>query len=185
MRPRLGALALSVLAVGCASAGRGDAAACGPTTGALTASTSLAPLAGDFVLTLVATPARQVAGYLHLRAAPPGRTMGAARLAFVGTTDVRVEGVGAQRIGDVGGTAPDAPGVGVYEARPATGAPSVTARIGSLSNMAPTPGLTAIEGSYFTLFIARVDGSGFAGSWRSGTGPVDEVRGPFCAVRVS
>ncbi len=144
-------------------------------------------MAGRFVLTLVGDGAtgRLIGGYIILRAAPPGTdgpTAGA-RTALVGTTDVHLESVGALRLGDTGSSDPRAPGVAVYEQRAASGAPTVTARIGSQTTAARTPGLEQIEGAYTVLFVRRISSSGFAGGWQSGDGRND-VRGHFCAERV-
>jgi len=149
-------------------------------------------MAGRFVLTMTATGGprngRTVAGYLTLREAPTGTPgpSAAARTALVGTTDVLLEGVGALRLGDTGAEDPRAPGVAVYEQRAANGVPTVSARIGSQTTAAPTPGMLQIEGSATALFVRRIDGGGFAGSWQSGTGqPGAGAQGYFCAVPVS
>lgn len=178
----------AVVLAGCATRQNGSAAACAPVSGALASGVSLAPMAGRFVFTMVAQDGRNVAGYLTLRAAPanlPGPAAGA-RTSHIGTTDILLETVGARRLGDTGSESPQAPGIAVYEQRPATGAPTVTARIGSRITAPPTPGMTQIEGEYTTLFVRRVSGDGFSGGWTSGDGsPGAETRGRFCAVRVS
>lgn len=190
MKRRGAAAAASLVLVGgaaCAGMSRGAAAPCEPVAGVLAAGTSLAPMSGRFVLTLVGTgaPGRTIGGYIVLREAPartPGPAPGA-RTALIGTTDIHLESVGALRLGDTGSSDPRAPGVAVYEQRPASGAPTVTARIGSHTTAAPTPGLQQIEGSYTVLFVRRITSSGFAGGWQSGDGR-NEVRGHFCAERV-
>jgi len=148
-------------------------------------------MAGRFVLTMTATGGAQngrtVAGYLTLRDAPagtPGPTADA-RTALIGTTDVLLEGVGALRLGDTGAEDPAAPGVAVHERRAANGVPTVTARIGSHTTGAPTPGMLQVEGSATALFVRRIEENGFAGGWQSSTGqPGAGAQGYFCAVRV-
>jgi hypothetical protein len=150
-------------------------------------------MTGRFILTLVATAGpragQTTAGYLTLRAVPegtPGPAPGA-RTAFIGTTEIGLETVGALRLGDTGSSDPRAPGVAVYEQRAATGVPTVTARIGSVITAPPTPGLVQIEGSYMVLFVRNVGSPGFTGGWASAEGGTmgNEARGHFCAVRVT
>lgn len=186
-------LAVLLVLAACASAGGRSASSCQPlTSGALPAGTQLRPMAGRFVLTMTATggarSGQSVAGYLTLREAPAGTAgpTAGARTALVGTTDIIIESVGALRLGDTGSEDPAAPGVAVYEQRAAGGVPTVTARIGSQTTAAPTPGMLQIEGSATALFVRRIDGGGFAGSWQSSTGqPGAGAQGYFCAVRVS
>jgi hypothetical protein len=184
---------LTLLALaGCASGGGGaSGSACAPaTTGTLAAGTQLGPMAGRFILTMVATGGAQngrtVAGYLLLREAPAGTPAPAAgaRTALVGITDIILESVGALRLGDTGAEDPRAPGVAVYEQRAANGVPTVTARVGSHITAAPTPGMMAIEGQTTVLFVRRIEQGGFAGGWRSGDGSPRGPEGYFCAVRV-
>jgi len=186
MIERAAAPLVAVLAA-CAGMSRGTTSSCEPVTGALAAGTNLTPMSGRFVLTLVGTgvPGRVIGGYVTLREAPtgtPGPAPGA-RTALIGTTDIHLESVGALRLGDTGSGDPRAPGVAVYEQRAASGAPTVTARIGSQTTAAPTPGMQQIEGSYTVLFVRRITSNGFAGGWQSGDGRND-VRGHFCAERV-
>lgn len=185
-------LSLAAIAA-CASAGGGRSAGaeCEVVTGSLPADIALAPLAGRFVITLHATGGAQrgntVTGYVTLRAAPQG-TPGpapAARTAFIGTTDVRLETVGALRLGDTGSDDPRAPGVAIYEQRGANGATTVTGRVGSYVTGAPEGGQVPIESAFTALFVRRIEAGGFAGGWTSGTGRMDGDRsGHFCAVRV-
>lgn len=185
-------LALVLAASACASmrgAGGGQAA-CEPASGNLPAAT-LAPMAGHFILTLVATAGpragQSVGGYLTLRQAPAGTpSPGAnARTALIGTTDVGLEVVGALRLGDTGSEDPRAPGVAVYEQRAAAGV-TVTARVGSQATIVAEPGRQQIEADYTALFVRRVGGEGFSGGWASAPGGAAgrEARGHFCAVRV-
>jgi hypothetical protein len=161
------------------------------TTGMLPAGTQVGPMAGRFVLTMVATAGpqngRNVAGYLALRE-PPAGTAGPAqgtRTALVGTTDIILESVGALRLGDTGAEDPRAPGVAVYEQRAASGVPTVTARIGSQTTAAPTPGMLQLEGAATVLFVRRIGNGGFQGGWQStGPEPGNRAQGHFCAVRV-
>ncbi len=189
----------AVLAIGaltaCATMGGagGSQRSCEPVAGALPASTSLAPMQGRFILTMVATAGprtgQSIGGYLTLRQAPAGTPAPAAgaRTALIGTTDIGLEVVGALRIGDTGSDDPRAPGVAVYEQRPASGGPTVTARIGSGSTAVSSSGLREIEADHMALFIRRIGTDGFAGGWSSAPGGMTgrEARGHFCAVRVT
>lgn len=167
------------------------APACAPVSEALPAGAPLNPMAGRFVITMVASSGRAsgqtAAGYLTLRQAPadlppPGA---GARTVFVGVTEVGLEVVGAMRLGDTGSENPRAPGVAVYEQRPAAGAATVSARIGSAITGPAAPGMMPIEGAYTALFVKRIGAQGFAGDWTSGDGVGGEARGHFCAVRVT
>jgi hypothetical protein len=149
-------------------------------------------MSGRFVLTMVAARGtrngQSVSGYLTLREAPVGTPGPAAgvRTALIGTTDVILESVGALRLGDTGAEDPRAPGVAVYEQRAANGVPTVTARVGSATTAAPTPGMMQIEGQFTVLFVRRITGTGFAGGWRSGgPEPGGGAEGYFCAARIS
>ena len=191
VRARFAAVALAV--AGCATVrAAGDAARCEPTEAALAPGAALTPLAGRFVLTMVASAGERrgesVSGYLTLRAAPPGTPgpSAGARTALVGTTDVAVGRVGALRLGDLLSEDPRAPGIAVYEQRATSGAVTVTARLGSVITAPPTPGMAPIEGQHTALFVRRISSGGFAGAWSSGSGdPGSEARGHFCAVRVA
>lgn len=160
-------------------------------TTALGADARTADLAGRFVVTMVATAGERrgesVSGYMVLRTAPTGTPAPAAgaRTALIGTTDIALARVGALRIGDTWSEDPRAPGVGVYEQRPANAGPTVTMRLGSATTAAPTPGMMQIEGQYTVFFVRRIAAGGFAGGWQSGSGDAaTEARGHFCATRV-
>lgn len=191
MTPRYGVLAAVIAVAACATARGGGAPVCVPVTGSLPSGTSLAPLQGRFIITLVADagPRRgqTAAGYVTLRNAPAGTPgPGAnARTVLVGVTDVGLEIVGALRLGDTGSEDARAPGVAVYEQRTQS-ALTVNARIGSLITTPPTPGERAIEGSYTVLYVRHIAAGGFAGGWASAEGGTmgNEARGHFCAVRV-
>ena len=62
-----------------------------------------------------------------------------------------------------------------------TGSPSVILRVGSI----PTDE-SLFDGSYFSLFVERIDERGMQGSWRgtSATPMVSEASGRFCATRM-
>ncbi len=144
---------------------------------------------GDYALTMVATAGaaagRTVTGTLRL--VPQDSALVAADGALQplrGTADIRLESVGATRMGDLAAEDPAAPGVGVYEQRaPGGGVPSVVVRLGAGSNgRGPSP----IDAAHATLFVARIAADGFAGSWRSSAGstfPPRRASGYFCAVR--
>lgn len=186
------AAAVGAAALACAhrTPGLERSAPCAPVSGSLAPGTSLAPLAGRFALTMVATygprQGQRVDGIVTLRNAPPEAPAPSsdARTVLVGVTDVAVESVGAQRLGDLAADDPRAPGVAVYEQRASGEAPSVTARLGSASTGQAAPGLVRIEGSWTALRILRIAPDAFAGSWSSGDGAGTEARGHFCAVRL-
>jgi hypothetical protein len=185
------ALAAAALAAACATArgGRGDPDACRPAAGHLAAADSAASLAGEFSLTMTATAGaaagRTVVGHLGLvpqdsALVPAERSTEPLR----GTAVIRLEDVGATRMGDLAASDPAAPGVGVYEQRaPATGAPTIVLRFGAVSN---SRGPSPIDAGHTTLFVSRITAEGFAGGWSSSAGPVFPPRrasGYFCAVR--
>jgi hypothetical protein len=184
---------LAFLAVSaCASAGtRAGGPVCEAASGVLSAGSDVNVMPGRYVVTMIATAGERrgesVSGYMTLRAAPAGTPGPApnARTAVIGTTDIALARVGAMRLGDTWSEDPRAPGVAVYEQRPASGAPTVTMRLGSATTAAPTPGMTQIEGQYTVFFVRRIERGGFAGGWQSGSGdPATEARGHFCATRV-
>jgi hypothetical protein len=186
-----GSLALAATACAAMRGGGASSGDCAPTPGTLAAGASLAPMAGRFVMTMVATAGPQrgqtVSGYVTLRQAPPGTPAPAAgaSTALIGGTDILLETVGALRLGDAGADDPRAPGIAVIEQRSAAGVPTVVARIGSVTTAPPTPGLMAIEGSYTVLYVRRIDAGSFAGGWQSGgPEPGAAAQGYFCAARI-
>ena len=101
---------------------------------------------------------------------------------FYGWTDIDLEAVGAQRLGDLSSTSPRAPGVLVLTT-PAGSDPdsvrSVTMRFGSHANQ---EGLLLFDGAYTALYVRWIERDAFGGGWASGVqGP--EASGSFCAVR--
>ena len=168
---------------------RSDSPACQPAgDGPLPAAASTAPMRGDFALTLVATAGaqsgRSVTGRLSL--VPQDSALQAVERAtqpLRGTAVIALEAVGAARLGDLAATAPDAPGVAVYEQRSAGGTPTVILRFGNESN---ARGPQAFDPAHTTGYVRRITTDGFAGGWSSSAGstfPPRFAQGYFCAVR--
>jgi hypothetical protein len=146
-------------------------------------------VSGSWRLTLVATagPAagRSVQGSLTLRAQDPaaqrvdrpGPTT--VTVPVIGTTDLALEQVGAQRVGNVQSADPQRPGVAIWVSRGQDGGVSAVMRIGEEmihSN------LTRFDGAYLALYLRQVSANRIYGGWASGvTG--QEAAGHFCAVR--
>jgi hypothetical protein len=143
---------------------------------------------GAFVLTMIATRGERSAdsaiGDLALH--PQDSVLvefARTRQPLVGTAAIALESVGAVRMGDLGSTDPRAPGVGVYEQRAESGAPTVIVRLGSISN---ARGPQVFDAGHTTLYVRRIARDGFAGGWASSAGsvfPPQESRGYFCAMR--
>jgi len=143
---------------------------------------------GDFVFTMVATwgerSGQSVTGRLSL--VPQDSALQAVERAtqpLRGTATIAVEAVGASRLGDLAATAPDAPGVAVYEQRAADGTPTVILRLGDQSN---ARGPQAFDAAHTTGYVRQIAADGFAGGWSSSAGatfPPRNAQGYFCAVR--
>jgi len=154
----------------------------------LSAGTFTAPMRGDFVLTMVATSGPQsgqsVDGRLTL--VPQDSALQAVERAtqpLRGAATIALETVGAERLGDLAATAPDAPGVAVYEQRAADGTPTVIVRFGNESN---ARGPQAFDAGHTTGYVRQITPDGFAGGWSSSAGsvfPPRHAEGYFCAVR--
>ena len=143
---------------------------------------------GDFVFTMVATTGtragRSVTGRLSL--VPQDSALQAVERAtqpLRGTATIALRAVGAERLGDLAATAPDAPGVAVYEQRAADGKPTVIVRFGNESN---ARGPQAFDAGHTTAYVRQITPDGFAGGWSSSAGSVFPPRhadGYFCATR--
>ena len=163
-------------------------APCQPVETPLPASASTALMRGDFVLTMVSTTGpkagRSVTGRLSL--VPQDSAFQAVERAtqpLRGTATIALATVGAERLGDLAATAPDAPGVAVYEQRAATGQPTVVVRFGNESN---ARGPQAFDAGHTTGYVRQITSDGFAGGWSSSAGSVFPPRhadGYFCATR--
>ena len=120
---------------------------------------------------------RSTEGELWLRSQPPGsRDFAGAPTRLIGSTDIDVEAVDAFRVGDPASEDPDAPGVLVLESDGPDGR-SILLRLGSDANRRD---VFAFDGAYTVLVVRRIDGGGFAGSWRSATWD-KRAEGYFCA----
>lgn len=162
---------------------------CEAPTGVLGPAASLDGRTGEYSLTLVerapAADARSVRGNLVLR------EQGAGLRRFVGSgggpiprvvaplfgfAEVRVEAVGALRVGDLSSSDPAAPGVLVIESETDQG-PSILLRFGSDANRRD---IVDFEGGFTVLEVREIGDDRFSGVWTSGArGP--ETRGHFCA----
>ncbi|MGD0991476.1 MAG: hypothetical protein ABR998_03300 [Gemmatimonadales bacterium] len=192
-RPFAGAaFAAAVAAVGACGHPRANPspdAPCRPVETPLPSSASTALMRGDFVVTMVATTGskagRSVTGRLSL--VPQDSALQAVERAtqpLRGTATIALETVGAERLGDLAATAPDAPGVAVYEQRAADGKPTVIVRFGNESN---ARGPQAFDAGHTTGYVRQITPDGFAGGWSSSAGSVFPPRhadGFFCATRI-
>jgi len=168
---------------------RGPDAACRRVPdAALPAGASTTLMRGDFVLTMVATSGpqsgRSADGRLSLVPQDSALQAGdGATQPLRGTATIALETVGAVRMGDLAATAPDAPGVAVYEQRAAAGTPTVLLRFGNESN---ARGPQAFDAGHTTGYVRQITPDGFAGGWSSSAGsvfPPRHAEGYFCAVR--
>ncbi len=152
----------------------------------LPAGTSTAPMVGEFVLTMVATEGpkagHSVTGRLTLVPQDSAlRQVERATQSLRGTAAIALDSVGAVRFGDLAATAPDAPGVAVYEQRAGDGTPTVVLRFGNESN---ARGPQAFDAGHTAAYVRRISRDGFAGGWSSalsGTFPPRHAAGYFCA----
>lgn len=98
----------------------------------------------------------------------------------IGATDLAVELVGAQRVGNVRSADPQRPGVAIWVSQGQDGGTSAVLRIGEETIHS---NLTRFDGAYLALYLRRVSANRIYGAWASGvTG--EEAAGHFCAVRV-
>jgi hypothetical protein len=157
---------------------------CRPST-ASPATAAVAGLVGDYRVRLVATsgPRRDSStdGRLHLQPVTAGSGASAPRYALSGTSDLRLEEVGAPPA-DVASRDPVRPGVVVFEL-PARGgvaaAPRIMLRLGAEANRQD---VIRIEGASTVLRVREVLDSGFVGDWTSFS-PLPGAEGYFCAWR--
>jgi len=178
---------LAVAVVACHGNRAGELAqACLPASASDLTAASAALLGGTHDITFVATSGSRsgqaVKARLMLRDQTDSLRRGTwspAEQRFIGTLDVTPEDLGAVRMGESSANDPMQPGVGVYVA-PASGGVSITARIGTLSNMRGEP---AIDAGYFALHVREVADGLIRGHWASGDGRNEVAAGHFCARR--
>jgi hypothetical protein len=191
VRPLAAGFLAAAALTGCAplrSSGSGSGACQPVSDGRLPAGASTALMRGDFVFTMVATAGarsgKPVTGRLSL--VPQDTALQAVERAtqpLRGTASIALESVGAARPGDLAATAPDAPGVAVYEQRAADGTPTVILRFGNESN---ARGPAGFDAAHTTGYVRSITADGFAGGWSSNAGPTFPMRaaeGYFCAAR--
>ena len=137
-------------------------------------------LGGDYALVITARSGEKSGATTHgeLRLVSRDST----GVPFYGWTDVRLDEIGAHRLGDPSSTDRSAPGVLVLTS-PDPASPgkvgSVTLRIGSQANRSD---IIRFDGAYTALYVRWIEAGAFGGDWASGiTGP--EAEGEFCAVR--
>ena len=146
---------------------------------------------GEYSLTLVGQPsaggAPAVRGDLVLREQPAnlrhfrgsgGDPIASTVTPLFGSADVKVEAVGAVRVGDLSSADPAAPGVLVIEGG-AGQLPSILLRFGSEANRRDR---VRFDGGFLVLEARELRRNGFSGSWTSGVQGV-QSRGHFCAER--
>ena len=165
------------------------ALACQEPTGLLGPGASLDGRAGEYSLTLVedaaAADARWVRGNLVLHeqgaglrtfAGSSGGAIPRVVAPLFGSADIRVEAVGALRVGDLSSMDPAAPGVLVIESDTDQG-PSILLRFGTDANRRD---MVDFDGGFTVLEVREIGSDRFSGAWTSGVrGP--ESRGHFCA----
>jgi hypothetical protein len=159
---------------------------CRPSTASPSAAAAAA-LVGDYRVRLVATsgPRRDSStdGRIDLQPVPAGTEARGPRFALRGTSDLRLEEVGAPPA-DVASQDPMRPGVVVFElpAREgAPGSPRIMLRLGAEANRRD---VVRIEGASTVLRVREVLDSGFVGEWTSFS-PLAGAEGYFCAWRAT
>lgn len=167
--------------IGGGTATLGDPFSCSPVEPGLVAGATMEGMAGRYALAVVLPGNRPQAaeGLLTLRDQPPGlRELAGSSTPLNGFTDLDLEEVSAQRVGDPASDDPSAPGALVIEADGREGR-SILIRLGSQANRRDQ---VAFDGAYTVFRVHRIDGDAFAGSWESGTSDA-RVSGHFCAMR--
>jgi hypothetical protein len=163
--------------------------ACLPAVGSLEADASLEGRTGEYLLTMVeksdTIQPRSEEGSLTLLPqsedlrqfrGSAGASIPGVDSPLYGSTDIRVEGVGAVRVGDLSSLDTAAPGVLVIESRTGVG-PTILLRFGSDANRRE---LVRFDGGFTVLSVDEITDEAFLGTWSSGTrGPASG--GFFCA----
>ena len=159
--------------------------------GLLSADASLEGRVGEYRLTMVeevdGTATRTAEGSLLLLnqvetfrqfAGSTGGSIPGVTSPLFGNTDVKVEDVGAVRVGSLSSEDPMSPGVLVIESE--TGAsPSILLRFGSDANRRT---LVRFDGGYTVLTVVQITAESFSGTWSSGALGLDS-EGFFCATQ--
>ena len=183
-------------AAGPAAAGPATAECVAPTAEALPDDASIAEGVGEWRFTFVATRGEaagtvqeatvtfeahvgELRDFVDVRFG--SEPMAGITVPLHGATDLDLEALGAFPMGGLDSTAPEAPGVQVYEARAGGITRSITIRLGSAANRR---GEQPIDGAATALFVREVRDTGFAGSWRSSSNTSVRAEGYFCAERV-
>lgn len=171
-------------------------ASCTPVADELAAGTTADSLAGEYLLTLVATKGKDTGrvaeGQLWLNVndsalrhvtTPAGRPVPGSVAPLYGATDIDLDVIGAIRVGDITSLDPLLPGVLVLERHVVSqdiAFSEIFLRLGSEANRRDR---IRFDGAYTALRVRRIAVDGFDGSWASGiTGSQSE--GFFCARRI-
>lgn len=163
---------------------------CLPPKGFLGPDASLEGRTGEYLLTMVeevdTIPSRSVEGSLTLLpqleilrqfAGSTGDAIPGVTSPLYGSTDVRVEGVGAVSVGNLSSVDTASPGVLVIESQTEAG-PTILLRFGSDANRRE---LVRFDGGFTVLSVTEISDRAFLGTWSSGTrGP--QSSGFFCAT---
>ena len=165
--------------------------ACVRPEGTLVADASLEGREGNYRLTMVEEvdniPTRTAEGSLVLLAqvesfrqfeGSAGGLIPGVTSPLFGSTDVKVEAVGAVRVGNLLSQDPASPGVLVIESETGT-SPSILLRLGSDANRRD---LVRFDGGYAVLTVVEITAESFSGAWSSGVRGQDS-EGFFCATQ--
>lgn len=182
MRMRNAAVLVGTAAALSACGGSGSVempgpAACAPTNGGLASGATMASMDGSYTVHLVGDDGRVTTAALSLTPQPADmRRLQDAMTPLGGTIDVDLAAIGAEQVGALDSTDPEAPGVLVLESDGSEGR-TILLRLGSEAN---ERGRMSFDGAFAVLSVQRMADGGFSGRWWSG---VREARteGHFCA----
>lgn len=137
----------------------------------------MAGMEGEYTVHLLAEDGRTATAALSLTPQPAGmRELQDAMTPLGGTIEVDLDAIGAQPVGALDATDPEAPGVLVLESDGSEGR-TILLRLGSEANQR---GRMSFDGAFTVLSVLTMSDGGFSGAWWSG---VREARteGHFCA----
>jgi len=152
--------------------------ACVPMDESLTVGASMAGMQGRYRLTMVSSAGSETTDGMMLLEARSGELgrRGTTATPLGGTVDIDLASVGAQSVRSLDSTDQSAPGVLVLETEGGPGA-GVLLRLGSEANRTDRQ---AFDGAFTVLEPRLIEGGGFFGDWRSGSG-AERSSGYFCA----
>lgn len=181
-RPWVGVAVGALVAGACGGSGEEalevpSPAACQPTEDVLAPAASMTGMEGTYTVHLVGDDGRAGTAALALTPQPAGmRTLEDANTPLGGTIDVDLEAIGAQPVGALDATDPEAPGVLVLESDGSEGR-TILIRLGSEANQR---GRMSFDGAFTVLYVQRMSADGFSGTWWSGVRDT-RTEGHFCA----